>query len=466
MGSTPGTVSRRAFTIGAIGLLGGVSGCQSSGQGKGAPSGASGDAVTPSLSPVPTHSSDLRPLAEGVGVPPDLPETAPTIFRGVRLFDGEQVTEAADVLLAGGLVAAIGSALEAPADAEEVDGTGHTLIPGMIDAHVHSYEAFQQQSARFGVLTSLDMFTVPDLADLQQEERGTGATTRADLFSSMSLATAPDGHGTQFRVADLEPLTDASEAPSWVQARVEEGAAYIKIVVESGYGFTALDHDIVNALVDAAHDHQLRAVVHAQSAADLEVALASPIDGLAHVVWSEELHPDLVDRIARMGLFAVSTSGVGQPTKHKTVFDDDRVMDRMDPRLTAGFRRASYANEEEYAALLANLTALREAGVPLLAGTDAGNPGTTAGAGLLVEIENLVDSGMTPAEALSAATSVPADTFGLADRGRILEGLRGDVVLVEGDPTSDVLDLHGTVGVWKWGVPVDLSVPEGDPSRR
>lgn len=449
-------MSRRAFTLGAVGALGALTACSATDDDQTGTTG--GDRAAPSLGPAPEFTGELRPLVEGVEVPPDLPETAPTIFRGVRLFDGEGVTEATDVILSGGLVSALGAGLEAPDGAKEVDGAGHTLIPAMIDAHVHSFEIFQQQSARFGVLTELDMFTVPDLLDLQEEERTTGATGRADLFSPMSLATAPDGHGTQFRVADLEPLSAASEAPGWVQARVEEGAAYIKIVVESAYGFARLDGDIVAALVEEAHEHGLRAIAHAQSSADLEIALASPIDGLAHVVWSEPMPQELVDRVAEMGLFAVSTSGVGQPTKHKSVLDDDRVMERVEPSLTSGFRRASYASEEQYAALLANLSALHAAGVPLLAGTDAGNPGTTSGAGLLVEIENLVDAGLTPVEALAAATSRTADAFGLGDRGRIAEGLRGDVVLLEGDPTSDVLDLHATAGVWKWGVPMELSI--------
>src|SRR5690606_4563552 len=81
---------------------------------------------------------------------------------------------------------------------------------------------------------------------------------------------------------------------------------------------------------------------------------------------------------------------------------------------------------------------LHAAGVPILAGTDAPNPGTAHGASLHGELQLLVEAGLTPAEALAAATSVPAKAFGLGDRGRIAPGLRADLVLVNGDPTQDI----------------------------
>src|SRR5690606_4236971 len=81
---------------------------------------------------------------------------------------------------------------------------------------------------------------------------------------------------------------------------------------------------------------------------------------------------------------------------------------------------------------------LHAAGVTILAGTDAPNPGTAHGASMHGELELLVEAGLSPAEALAAATSVPAKAFGLGDRGRIAPGLRADLVLVNGDPTQDI----------------------------
>jgi hypothetical protein len=101
------------------------------------------------------------------------------------------------------------------------------------------------------------------------------------------------------------------------------------------------------------------------------------------------------------------------------------------------------------------VTQLHAAGVPLLAGTDAPNPGTAHGVSLHRELELLVAAGLSPVEALAAATSVPARTFRLRDRGRIAQGLRADLVLVDGDPTSEIKRTRAIAGVWKAGVRVD-----------
>jgi len=90
--------------------------------------------------------------------------------------------------------------------------------------------------------------------------------------------------------------------------------------------------------------------------------------------------------------------------------------------------------------------------VPILAGTDAPVPGATYGASLHSELQLLVRAGLTPTQALIATTSAPAGAFGLSDRGRIAPGLRADLVLVEGDPTTDILHTRRIVTVWKRGV--------------
>jgi hypothetical protein len=98
---------------------------------------------------------------------------------------------------------------------------------------------------------------------------------------------------------------------------------------------------------------------------------------------------------------------------------------------------------------------LKAARVPILAGTDAGNPGTTQGASLHGELELLVRAGLTPAEALHAATAAAAAAFHLDDRGQIAPGKRADLVLVAGDPTADIRQTRDIVAVWKAGHPID-----------
>jgi hypothetical protein len=95
---------------------------------------------------------------------------------------------------------------------------------------------------------------------------------------------------------------------------------------------------------------------------------------------------------------------------------------------------------------------LHAAGVPILAGSEAPNPGTAHGATLHRELELLTRAGLSPMAALTAATSAPAAAFGLDDRGRITVGRRADLVLVDGDPTADVTMTRRIVEVWKGGV--------------
>ena len=108
-----------------------------------------------------------------------------------------------------------------------------------------------------------------------------------------------------------------------------------------------------------------------------------------------------------------------------------------------------------YAAAEASVKQLLAAGVPILAGTDAGNPGTAHGAALHRELELLVKAGLTPSQALAAGTSVPAKQFHIPDRGRIAPGLRADLVLVNGDPTKDITATRDIAAVWKDGVRAD-----------
>ncbi|MGI9517151.1 MAG: amidohydrolase family protein, partial [Pirellulaceae bacterium] len=102
-----------------------------------------------------------------------------------------------------------------------------------------------------------------------------------------------------------------------------------------------------------------------------------------------------------------------------------------------------------------NIATLEAAGVPILAGTDAPNPGTTQGASMHHELELLVSAGLTNQQALAAATSRAADSFGLDDRGRIEPGKRADLMLVNGNPLADIKATRDIVGVWKAGHAID-----------
>ncbi|GAA0492061.1 hypothetical protein Ade02nite_21760 [Paractinoplanes deccanensis] len=145
--------------------------------------------------------------------------------------------------------------------------------------------------------------------------------------------------------------------------------------------------------------------------------------------------------------------------------DDPRVCARLGSAWT-GLLRGSYDRypQGELDHVLRSVKALHDAGVDLLAGTDAAPfplpfmAGVAHGASLHHELQYLVRAGLTPVEALRAATSTPARLFGLDDRGRIAPGLRADVLLVDGDPTTQIDDTLNLRTVWRRGTPTRLAI--------
>ncbi|HEX6065815.1 MAG TPA: CIA30 family protein, partial [Longimicrobiales bacterium] len=123
--------------------------------------------------------------------------------------------------------------------------------------------------------------------------------------------------------------------------------------------------------------------------------------------------------------------------------------------LAQGFPNRPGSPRKEFSFASESVRLMKTAGVTILAGTDAPNPGTAHGAAMHRELELLVEAGLTPLDALKAATSLTANTFSLKDRGRIAAGLRADLVLVDGDPTKDVRATRAIAGVWKGGHVID-----------
>lgn len=384
-------------------------------------------------------------------------------IRDARVFDGERVHPAVTVLVRDGRIAAVGPAVEVPAGADVVDGTGHTLLPGFIDAHTHTLAPEVLKTAlAFGVTTQLDMFTAPEtVTRLRAEQEAGEAFGRAHLFSSGILATAPGGHGTEYGI-EIPTLATPDEAQAFVDARIAEGSDYIKIVYDDGsaYGmhFPTLNEATLHALIEAAHARGKLAVVHTGSLADARAAIEAGADGLAHL-WLDGIPPAaLVREMAERDVFVSPTltvleSVTGAPPG-AALLDDPRIAPYVGPEgrtnLGSSFPVRS-GSPGSYRAAKASLRRLARGGVRILAGTDAPNPGTWYGASLHRELQLLVDAGLSPLEALRAATAAAATAFDLGDRGRILRGRRADLVLVEGDPTTNIRASRNIVAVWKAG---------------
>ncbi|MFB9687967.1 amidohydrolase family protein [Amycolatopsis plumensis] len=382
-----------------------------------------------------------------------------TTITGARLFDGERLTALTAVRMEGGRITAIGDAtLLRPGD-EHVDARGGTLLPGLIDAHVHLLPGAPRQALTFGVTTVLDMFSKPDTV-AEALAAGPGA---ADVRSSSIGATAPGGHPS-LMYAPFPTVTGPRDAERFVADRIAEGAAHLKVLYDDGRGgpmpMPSLDVPTIAALTEAAHAAGLVVAAHVSTARAAVDLLPTGVDVLAHVPF-DALSAHQVAAIAAAGVAVIATLSIADGFPGGSLLDEPALVSRLGPAWCAVLERQAQRwlppQLPDFAAARDNARRLHEAGVPVLAGTDAPNPGTVHGASLHRELGHLVAAGFSPSAALTAATARPADVFGLADRGRIRPGLRADLVLVAGRPDEDITATRQVSAVWKQGVRADLA---------
>ena len=403
-----------------------------------------------------------------------------TVIRGATVFTGDEVLETATVTVRGRTIEAVtaGEALPPAAgeDATVVDGSGMTLLPGLIDAHTHSFGPALEEALNFGVTTVLDMFTEPNQAAAWRREQAAGPVTgRADLFSASVAVTVANGHGTQFGVP-IPTLDGPEQTEAFIAARVGEGSDWIKVVYEhgetSGRPVPTLAASTLPRIVAAARAHDKLTVFHVSTAREAEEAIAAGADGLVHVWHDRADAAEAIAAVVRAGIFVIPTLAITETILGMgggaELAADARVTPFLTPAQGGGLRSGfgGPARPDAMQTVLDRVGALQAAGVPLLAGSDAPNPGSAHGASVHRELELLVRAGLSPLDALRAATAAPADAFGLDDRGRIAPGRKADLVLVRGDATRDVTVTRDLAGIWKDGVRVERVRPEVVPSGR
>lgn len=396
-----------------------------------------------------------------------------TAITGARVFDGEKDLGVRTVVLDGARIRRVGG--EAPTGAEVVDGRGATLLPGLIDAHVHSAPGSLALALRFGVTTELEMQGMNT-----RENRGhvTDDDTVADVRSSGFGITPPGGHPSElmpdgFRprgelppVPPLMPFaTTPEEATAFVPRLLARGSDYIKFMIDDGSveghpGLPMLDQATLNAGVAEARRYGALTVAHTLTLDATRMAAEAGVDGVVHVFMDRPHTAEIVDLVAEANMFVVPCICLDASMMGITgseLADDPRVARRLDvawdETLRSSYNRYPQGKLED---VHDTVRALADAGVDLLAGTDASMAetffgGLAHGASLHHELRYLVAAGLTPSAALRAATATTARRFGLADRGRVAEGLRADLLLVDGDPTANIGDTLNTRAIWRRG---------------
>ena len=348
-----------------------------------------------------------------------------------RVFDGERLSEPRSVRIVDGLIA---DDADASATGDILDAGGAALLPGLMDGHVHIDDPEQAATlAHWGVTTAFDMG-----AKNPQVIAGIRQTRGAITLQSAGFPAGPPT-GTHIARLGYPPSTaiaDADDAADWVAARLAEGSDYIKVLLEPRIPFQPepLDPAIVTALVGAAHQAGRLVIAHTTTDATVQAASAAGVDAVTHTPLAGEFDEAFAQSLVAKGTVAIPTLSMMQAISTNWPF----------PVRPPGV---------DFEHAIASVGVLHRAGVKIVAGTDANiDPATPArvphGESLHAELALMVTAGLSPAQALRTATSASAAFFRMADRGAVTAGLRADLVLVDGDPTTDIVATRRIRAVW------------------
>lgn len=381
------------------------------------------------------------------------------LLRVGHLIDGlgHRLIENAAVLIDGGQIQAVMA--NAPADlASSIEThtfpTG-TLLPGLIDAHVHLtvdpsaydtpafiqassdeqlFELGERQARQFlqaGVTTVRDLGARNGVSLRVRDEVAAGRSPGARVLAAGPVITTVQGHGNfvGVEVADNAALAAA------IEKLLATGVDVIKLIGTGG-GVTAgsdpttpqFSAEALRLAVELAHRAGRRVAVHAHSAAGVQNCLDAGVDTIEHCtfVTSRGVESDerLIARLAEQAVYVIPTLCPWYVLRDS----DDAFL---------GFPQFSLSPRRMNDQVLANLDRMRRAGVKLVTGTDAGTWQLTPGR-FYDELEGFTRAGFSALETIAAATSVAAQALGLADEvGAIEVGKRADLIVVPGDPTQD-----------------------------
>ena len=377
-----------------------------------------------------------------------------TAFTGFTLIDGTgrpPVANAA-MLVRGGKVVAAGpaSSVSIPSGATRQALDGKFVMPGLINAHGHvNAPADLSTYAAYGVTTVYSLGGEPVMVFAARAENASAALAHARVYVSGPVVAAP--------------TPDSGRAI--VAANAAMGADIIKIRVDDNLGTSPkMAPEVYRAVIDEAHKRGLRVAAHLFYLSDAKDLLASGADVVAHSVRDLAVDDDLITTLKSKGVCYIPTlmREVSTFVYEKT---PDFVSDSLflthanrewmanlqKPDAQQAMRASPTAQRYKVALEVAkrNLKTLSDAGVPIAMGTDTGPTGRFQGYFELMELEQMVSAGLTPRQALTAATRDAARCMKLdRDLGTIEPGKWADFVVLDANPLTDISNVKKISSVW------------------
>jgi imidazolonepropionase-like amidohydrolase len=418
-------------------------------------------------------------------------QTGAIVIDGATVWDGTGRAAIPDavVVVRGERIEAVGprGSVAAPAGATVVDGKGKTLIPGLINAHGHvgmtkglvqdranygreNILAHLRQYGRYGVTTVMslgtdfaEIFPLRGPAQRGEEPRATVLTAgRGFTGKSGYPAVLPGNAGLPREVDSVEEVRAA------VAELAKQKVDMVKIWVDDHFGhYLKIRPELYEAIIKEAHGKGLRVMAHLYYLGDAKRLVRAGLDGMAHSVRDREVDAELIGLLKERGTFAVPTL-----TRELSTFvyatppawlDDPFFSRWLSPDVVARLKDPATArllqadpDFAKYPGMLTmaqtNLKKLSDAGVKIAFGTDTGPPRRFQGFFEHLELELMVGAGLTPAQALAAATSSAAQSLGIAqETGTIAKGKRADLILLDASPLADIKNTRKIRQVWIGG---------------
>jgi enamidase len=383
----------------------------------------------------------------------------------VRLIDGtgHGAIENMAIIIDGNRIKDIGLVTGYPDSTNVVDLRGLTVMPGLVDCHLHLGGLTRDQPGKaIGKVSFIDMASFfwdyfrnyahrrrlaiengvttirsagdhyPHIIKLR-DKIAAGKLVGPRIFAPGPTITAPGGHpagtiykGNRYIIENAtRQIAEVSSAREEVRRLVGGGVDCIKAIysdinpMDITHKVPRLSLDVLEGLADEAHQHNLRLMVHTGSPKETMDAIKAGADSIEHGILpggdSTEFEDDLVKMMLDKGTFFVPTLAIAWANKD--------------------------AYPDLFAGLKTTLRKLHDAGVNMAAGTDSGTPGVVIGKGLHKELELMVEAGISPMEAITAGTRNAADNLGKANElGTIEPRKLADIIAVSGDPLKDIRD--------------------------